>query len=110
MPDLFSGMPSVFAGAFGRRYAVRTEDGRDLLVEGIPKLDYRESQIGEFGVSQYLPWPRLDLRVDQLKAQGVLVPEEELHDAAVTIDGVPRRLVDFRLDGAGMIRCRVALA
>lgn len=104
MDDMYAAMSSTFTDLWGGGYQITLVDGGVLDVEGIFKMSSREETIGDYGVTQLIDEPRLDVRREQLIAQGVDDPETDLHDATVEVDGTIYRVSKVRDDRKVMVK------
>ena len=109
--DLFSGLlGATLADTFGggRRFTITLMDGRVLPeIGGIYEPRYVQVEIGEGGSEYLAPFPRLQLRRDQLKAAGLTDPQSALSGAHVMIDGEGFTLDTIRDDGWTYVDAKV---
>ena len=105
---MYSDMSAVFTEIFGQTYDIDTESHGIVSIEGVYRPENVEISVGDHGMSQRMPWPRIDFRRDQLFAAGLTDPENDLHGAQIVIDGRIANISDPEDDGRVMVRCRVS--
>lgn len=109
--DLFSGLlGGTLADTFGggRRFLVTLRGGRMIPdVGGIYEPRHVAVEVGDSGAEFLVPFPRIQLRRDHLKAAGVTDLQSELAGAMVLIDGETVVLDSIRDDGWTFVDARI---
>lgn len=106
---IFGDLSGVISDVFdGRSFDLVTADGVAVSCPGVFKRSHRELSVGEYGAKSWVPVPRLDLARPALGERGISDPSQDLHGAAVTIDGVHYLVAEVR-DGEVFALCLLSL-
>lgn len=106
--DMIRDGADIAADIRGSRYTVTLEDGIEISVRGIFIAESEEAVVNAYGVSQVMPFPRLDIIKRDLENAGLEDPFYELAHASVSIDSKDYTFDQIRADKTNVINVRLA--